>query len=734
MSWTRSRRILLSLALFGCLAVPMRLRAAVEPHAIEAGRRATAYVVVESAKGVSAGSAFCVDASGVFVTSCHAIDVLSKDRSAKLFLIVAPGTKSQRIYTPTLVKADVPHDVAVLRIDRPGPLEAVDLASPAALAGLQQSPPVATCGLPLGKAALKKEDPPNITTSSGRVSVVRRNQGQVVAILFEPAVPAGNAGGPLIDEHGQVVGVVAGAAEGQQINSAAPVTFIRSILAQANIVLTPAILTNAAAANDLINWLTGDGKAGRSPPPSESAFQQSQKTLKDALSIPYADKSPAGKGNLILQLFGRAAASNEDPAACYAALVEAREQAVAAGDASAAIYAAELIAQGFAVKPATLMKDVIGRLNGHVTPAQDAASVAALGTMLAEAMARREEFAEMQKLLPIVRAAATASHNATVAAQTRDRLARLEAMAAEFDKVQAAQAKLAQAPNDSEANLLVGRYRCLIRGDFEKGMPLLAKGSDPALKAIALADLARPATPDAQKAAGDLWWDLAAKEAKNPVIADCCKARAGFWYQQALPKASGLLKIVLEKRLVALPATPGDESPGTDLLAKIDVAKDVTQGTMSRVENGLAKSGQEQANVRLGAEFPPEFDLDVTYISNKLPEREWVFSVFLPIRGEMHQFGLQQFKDRLTFGFWEQGQFLDRSSTATHLKIPAVAGATYSIVLKVRQDSVEGFLNGEHVYSLKNFEKLKLSNGKQPEILITSNEGVITQARVAPAR
>ena len=98
----------------------------------------------------------------------------------------------------------------------------------------------------------------------------------------------------------------------------------------------------------------------------------------------------------------------------------------------------------------------------------------------------------------------------------------------------------------NDANLTVGRYLCFTRGDFDKGVAMLAKGSDDALKTLASADIAKPTTSDAQKGLGDQWWDLSLKEAKNPAVAENCRGRAGFWYLQALPKLTGLAKTAVE--------------------------------------------------------------------------------------------------------------------------------------------------------------------------------------------
>ncbi len=43
------------------------------------------------------------------------------------------------------------------------------------------------------------------------------------------------------------------------------------------------------------------------------------------------------------------------------------------------------------------------------------------------------------------------------------------------------QEKLKESPDDPAANLAVGSYLCFNKDQWERGLPMLAKGSDPAL-------------------------------------------------------------------------------------------------------------------------------------------------------------------------------------------------------------------------------------------------------------
>ena len=50
-------------------------------------------------------------------------------------------------------------------------------------------------------------------------------------------------------------------------------------------------------------------------------------------------------------------------------------------------------------------------------------------------------------------------------------------------------------PTNPAANLAAGRHLCLVQGDWDRGLPMLALGSDAELKAAATKDLAGAARP-----------------------------------------------------------------------------------------------------------------------------------------------------------------------------------------------------------------------------------------------
>ena len=111
-----------------------------------------------------------------------------------------------------------------------------------------------------------------------------------------------------------------------------------------------------------------------------------------------------------------------------------------------------------------------------------------------------------------------------------------------------AQETLKSHPDDAEANLAVGRWYCVNKDDWEKGLPGLAKGGDSELCQTAQEDLKSPEGAEAQLKLADAWWDLAAKA--RGALQDALRLRAGYWYKQLLGEATGgLVRVKIQKRL-----------------------------------------------------------------------------------------------------------------------------------------------------------------------------------------
>ena len=92
-----------------------------------------------------------------------------------------------------------------------------------------------------------------------------------------------------------------------------------------------------------------------------------------------------------------------------------------------------------------------------------------------------------------------------------------------------------------------------MQGDWDQGLPHLAKSPDGPLKEMATKSLKLPEDPAALADLGDAWFS-AAEKAKGKDKADLQQG-ARYFYSLAEPSLSGLVKTKIEKRLKDLTAT-----------------------------------------------------------------------------------------------------------------------------------------------------------------------------------
>jgi hypothetical protein len=133
----------------------------------------------------------------------------------------------------------------------------------------------------------------------------------------------------------------------------------------------------------------------------------------------------------------------------------------------------------------------------------------------------------------------------------RERAQEVRTAQEEFVRARDSFKTLETQPEDPRANGAAGRFLCFVKGDWDKGLPLLAKGTDPALKKLAAKDLAGgPATED-RLAIGDAWRDAARTQPASARHA--VTSRANYCHHLALGDAKGLGRRAALNRLRGMP-------------------------------------------------------------------------------------------------------------------------------------------------------------------------------------
>jgi formylglycine-generating enzyme required for sulfatase activity len=287
----------------------------------------------------------------------------------------------------------------------------------------------------------------------------------------------------------------------------------------------------------------------RAPVPDESALSDARRAA-DALFKAEIEraKTSADKIALARRLFAQAI---EQPGTAdrYVLMLTARDLAVTAKDADAAFQYVDQMAQAFEVDRLSVKTDILtGWAKETRTPEARKWIVEQMLRVGDEAI-ESGNLDAAQELGRLVTAKSVGMRDREIAQKTKVYRQRCIEASKDIEELKAAHATLARDSNDAQANLVVGRHLCFTKGDWQKGLPMLALGSDAALKGLANQELTSPPSqPDAQVALADAWWEIAQARGRSQM--DSIRSHAGLWYRKARPGLPlGLVKNKVEQRL-----------------------------------------------------------------------------------------------------------------------------------------------------------------------------------------
>jgi S1-C subfamily serine protease len=167
------------------------------------------------------GSGVCVGARGIFLTNAHVVDARGGDVLVTGFKI--DGEKIEKLKpqkAQVLFRSDT-EDLAILKVADP-PESIVPLALEEKV--LQPGAKVYAVGHPgLGDEVLEQSITDGIVSSANRAIGAKRY------VQHTAAVNPGNSGGPLLNEHGHIVGIVTLKANLENVGFAIPASRLRAI-------------------------------------------------------------------------------------------------------------------------------------------------------------------------------------------------------------------------------------------------------------------------------------------------------------------------------------------------------------------------------------------------------------------------------------------------------------------------------------------------------------------------
>jgi serine/threonine protein kinase len=260
----------------------------------------------------------------------------------------------------------------------------------------------------------------------------------------------------------------------------------------------------------------------------------------------FAQTDLKGRAELARKLWLEGTITTDDSVRRYTLWHEAVTRAIPAREPFVALRATEDLATQYQVEefPAKLVAlTAIARqvarpdlsvqgLNDWIVANKELGE-AALGT--AEDVLAAENFDLAFKLLKLADEAAVRATGTRGPLRSRVRACEQEARALqkELPQVKGAAELLGKQPDDQRAHRLQGKLLGFTKGDWDQGLPHLAKGGDEVLAPLAARDLTPAAGAAACVERGDAWWKLAATESGPARLR--CYWRACDWYERALP-------------------------------------------------------------------------------------------------------------------------------------------------------------------------------------------------------
>lgn len=358
------------------------------------------------------------------------------------------------------------------------------------------------------------------------------------------------------------------------------------------------VLTQIAVGLWVGTVFAGTEAPGRRQVPDGPSQEKALRMVKDVFREGYEKTAPADRLALVKALRDEASKDGTDAATRFVLLCEARDVAGEAGDFTAALDAIAAMEREFAIDAdETRLTALKSWVRGLGSPESRRGFVRAC-FVTGEQAAAHGNYDVGLRAAAMAEPVARGMHDRVLVAIVQGQSAEYVKAQREETRAKVAQQRLDAGKGTAEDYLAVGEYSCFRKGEWARGLPLLAKGSNGALAALATREVSPPTSAEAQRTLADAWWSVAEKNRAVPK-GQIRKHAAGY-YRLALDGGlTGLARVQAEKR-VAEASEEESDLPAPLAEAKW-ISKDATY-TMSSVMmpalpnllNG--KGGGQQSN------------------------------------------------------------------------------------------------------------------------------------------
>jgi hypothetical protein len=290
---------------------------------------------------------------------------------------------------------------------------------------------------------------------------------------------------------------------------------------------------------------TDAGPVGtRMPVPPNAAVQAARKAARDMYAPKGSINSAGDKHARAAKMLAAGIATADNATDRYALLSEALDLASSIGDADIVINAANELSNHYQVDGDDLRAEGLSKCYAVSPSPRTAAQLAVAEVGRARRAARADQFDEAAKYAGPALTAARNSGDPPLVTAIQQCAGDIQHLRGRWRATRGAFEKLRHSPDDAPSCEAAGEYLCFEQGDWAKGLPLLARGTDQKVKRVASMELAVSADPGVL---ADQWWSLG--ESRRGTPAERIREHAAVLYRRALPGLTGLAKATAESRL-----------------------------------------------------------------------------------------------------------------------------------------------------------------------------------------
>jgi hypothetical protein len=345
------------------------------------------------------------------------------------------------------------------------------------------------------------------------------------------------------------------------------------------------------------------GAEARKAVPSTAAVAQATQELRRTFKADYANRQQSGA--FAARMEQSVATTTGDPDR-YVLLREGIDLAIKGGEAGIAFRLLDLLIAGYETAPVAERQALLTALSRHCSPFESAV-LAQQALRAAQLAVDIDDYDAASQAVAVALAQNGRHRDETLTARARELDADLRVMAKEFKALPVVADALIGAQPTPEDNLASGRFQCLIKGDWRRGLPLLRRSGEGILHDLAVKEAETGKGAAAERVAlADAWWDYAGKQSGR--MRACAQEHALVHYRAEVAALTGVTKARVAQRIDEQPPAEAAHPPGSvNLWPMLTLEKGSFQGQW-RNEKGVLLVEKNDAGDHLTIPVVPRGD------------------------------------------------------------------------------------------------------------------------------